>query len=578
MESTPPLPLKQRALQLFRSNQISSGSKLLLDSLATSPPEAVAAIIEIVDANRSAPQVRNLLASALDASPTNAQLQSCAGRLAVADGDFEQANVFFAHAHHLSPLNPAYALELGACLKHQNRLQSALPFLRDAHQRAPSQTSTRILADAEFEADHPELALPLLSQLLKATPKDVPLRLRLAETHNQLGDNSKAGELISAGLELTPDDPSLFMALAQALEDDGDNAAAEQAYLSALSSRPAWALALAGLLNLKRGNASTDLLDTAQTLIENATTPHNERALLGYALGKALDAMGRYPAALQAWQTANKSREVSAGSFDPSWLDHHIRMLETAPLTSIASNDVKEEMQMIFVVGMPRSGTTLTETILSAHPSVHGCGELPDFPRLALELGPSWPTLVNKIPAQQLSSMRSNYLRSASRHAQAGKTVLVDKAPLNFFQLSLIQAIFPAARVIWCRRDPRDVALSIYSENFSPASSFSTSMAGIAAYQEAEEHLLHLWQRTLSLPIYVQDYAALATDPRNGAEKLIEFSGLKWDPAVLKAHETAGTVQTPSRWQVREPIHTRSIGRWKNYPALFSKDPEPPDC
>ena len=101
-------------------------------------------------------------------------------------------------------------------------------------------------------------------------------------------------------------------------------------------------------------------------------------------------------------------------------------------------------------------------------------------------------------------------------------------------------------------------------------------MASIAAYQEAEEHLLHLWQRTLSLPIYVQDYASLVTDPRKGAEKLIEFSGLKWDPVVLRAHETAGTVQTPSRWQVREPIHTKSIGRWKNYPTLFSKDPAAP--
>lgn len=541
----------------------------MLEALTTSPDEATAAIIDIVEGNRSAPPVRALLASALKVCPSDSQIQSCAGRLAASDGKFDLAIAFFSAAHRLSPSNPDHTLALGVCLKHQNRLHDALPFLRTAHHEQPTARSTRVLADAEFEADHPDLALPLLSQLLTSTPHDVSLRLRLAETFNQLGDNAKAGEIISAGLLLTPDSPSLYMGLAQTMEDDGNSSAAEQAYHAALTMRPGWPTALAGLLGLKRSKASPELLEIAQSLVDSAATPDNERALLGYALGKALDSKGSYSEALKAWNIANQSREALVGRFDPDWLARHVHTLETTLPASISPTGRNSDWQMVFVVGMPRSGTTLTETILSAHPGVHGCGELPDLPRLTFELGPGWPATLADMSSQELASMRSAYLRSASRHARPGQKVLVDKAPLNFFQLSLAQTLFPSAKVIWCRRDKRDVALSIYSENFSPTSTFSTSLTGITAYQDAEERLLRLWERTLSLPIYVQDYAELASNPHDGAKKLIEFIDLKWDEDVLRAHETAGTVQTPSRWQVREPIHTRSIGRWKNYPELF---------
>jgi len=494
----------------------------------------------------------------------------CAGRLAAADGDFTSASISFSRACELSPGDPDCSLALGACLKHQHRVLDALPLLRSAHGQKPSNSTCRILADAEFEANHPELALPLFTHLLKTGPLDVAIRLRLAESHSQLGDNVRALEIIREGMKLAPGDADLNMAFAQSLEDEGDNLGAEEAYLSVLELRPAWPTAIAGLLGLKRAHASEDLIQSAQALLESPKTTFADKALLGYALGKALDGIKRYPEALRAWQIANVSREATEGSFDPQLLARHVQVLEDNIPPPPTNHPPVIPWQMIFVVGMPRSGTTLTETILSAHPAIHGCGELPDLPRLALELGPNWPELILQLPHHHLSTMREDYLRSASRHAKAGSKALVDKAPLNFFQLGLVQLLFPSARVIWCRRDRRDVALSIYGENFSPASRFSTSLDGITAYQDAEDKLLQMWQRTLSLPILVQDYEHLATDPHSACERLLDFIGLNWDQRMLQAHEVAGTVQTPSKWQVREPVHTRSIARWKNHSSLFT--------
>lgn len=569
--------LKQNALFLFRSAQSEAATELLLEALRQSPQEASTAITEIVEANTSSPVIRALLTAALGFSPSIPRLQECAGRMAISDGYFDKAIEHFFNAQRLSPSNPEYALALGLSLKYRNRPLEALPHLKKAHFMEPSTATARALADTEFEANHPDLALPLFTDLLTLTPPDTSLRLSLAEAHSQLGNNKQAREVIANGLMLTPSDPALHMALAQALEDDGDDSAAEQAYLSALRLRPAWPTALAGLIGLKRGKCSKELINEGLASLHSPATQPAGRALLGYVLGKAFDSSGRYQDAMLAWDLANQSREALAGQFDAGTLDRHLAALKSAYTSpSDIPSTPSATPQLVFIVGMPRSGTTLTETILAAHPSVHGCGELPDLPRLTLELGPEWPSRIKELDLEQLESMKADYLRSARRHASNGKLVLVDKAPLNFFQLGLVQALFPNARVIWCRRDRRDVALSIYGENFSPTSTFATSFAGISAYQDAEDQLLQFWQATLTLPILVQHYETLATEPRKSTKKLLKFIGLEWNSNTERAHEVAGNVQTPSRWQVREPVHTRSIGRWRNYPKYFSSQTDHP--
>lgn len=562
--------LKLQALSLFRSARHAAGRQLLLNALLHSPVVAASAIADLAEANASVAEMRDLLAAAVKIAPEQPRLWQGLGRVAAIKGELERAIPHFSEARRLAPDDAEHALALGVALKHAKRTLDALPHLRSAHDRQPSATTARVLADAELDANHPELAHPLYVGLLAASPRDTTLRLRLAEVCSQLTDIPQALAILREGVALTPDSPDLHMAMAQALEDEGNSKEAEHSYRTVLTMVPEWPIALAGLVDVLGTEADPHLLDRARSLLSSPSTSMPDKALLGYALGKALDRQGHFAEAMRAWNTANEARESVAGTFSPESLARHLDALESAYGDGAhATTTTSPSPDLVFVVGMPRSGTTLTERILSAHPHVHGCGELPDLPRITYELGPDWPRRIADLAPEELEALKAGYLRSAQRNAPGDARVLIDKAPLNFFQLGLARTLFPTAKVIWCRRDRRDVALSIYSENFSPASSFSTSLAGISAYQDAEDRLLAMWQRVLDIPILVQEYEHLVISPEEGSRRLVDFIGLEWHADVLRPHEIAGTVQTPSRWQVRQPIHTRSIGRWRNYASLL---------
>ncbi|WP_305805682.1 sulfotransferase [Stenotrophomonas sp. YIM B06876] len=563
--------MKLRALSLLRAGQTEAAHELFLEEFQRAPAPAAIALSELLEANPANETLQRLLARMLENGTTQSALWRTAGRLAARNGDMPQAIHHFSRAHQLEPGDADNALLLGISLLRTGRMLEALPPLRAAYRLRPDPIATQALADAEFETDHPALAQPLLTKLLEQAPNDTRLRLRLAETHSQLGDHAQALALYRDGLLISPHDAALHMALAQAEEDAGEKDAAAAAYREALRLQPGWAMPLAGLIGLLRGQTPPDLLDAARRTLDNPQISPGERASTGYALGKALDSQKRYADAMHIWDKANAAREIQAGRFNPAQLSGHLESIERSyrPGRWKQRERAASEPRMVFIVGMPRSGTTLTERILAAHPEVHGCGELPDLPRIARELGSGWPSVAIDLPSGTLAKLATDYLQSASRHARTGTRVLVDKAPLNFFQLGLACSLFPDARVIWCRRDRRDVALSIYSENFSPASTFATRLENIAAYQDAEDRLLALWQQVLPLPILVQDYEALTREPEAGARRLLAFLGLEWNPDVLLSHRQTGGVQTPSRWQVREPVHTRSIGRWRNYPGKF---------
>ena len=142
---------------------------------------------------------------------------------------------------------------------------------------------------------------------------------------------------------------------------------------------------------------------------------------------------------------------------------------------------------------------------------------------------------------------------------------LIDKAPLNFNELGLISLLFPRARVIWCRRDPRDIAVSVYGENFALDERLANDLGDIGHYINFQTRLMRHWQATLSLPILELVYEDLATCPEPQARRIVDFAGLPWHSACLEFHKNERGVQTPSRWQVKQPIYTRSIGRWKHY-------------
>ncbi|MET0656005.1 MAG: sulfotransferase [Pseudoxanthomonas sp.] len=481
---------------------------------------------------------------------------------------------------HQPELGEAWYL-CAVALMRLNRDMEALPILREAYRRMPAQSRVlRALAELEFRTGFPADALPLWQALGQSMPNDLHVGLTIGEVLSRLGFHEQALAHYRNALQGRPESHDLWMAIAQAEDDLGDRTAADIAYRKALELQPGWAFPLAGLLALHRGKSPPDLIAQADSLLRSSALADADRALLGYALGKIHDGRGDYPVAMACWHDANAARRRMAGEGDAAALEQRVeRTMRIFTRDYFAQSGLhgSGEGRPLFIVGMPRSGTTLTEQIIAAHPQAFGCGELPDISLITRQLSlaqvppdtsvPAWPETALTLDQPALDAAIDRYLQACTRHAPASASCLVDKAPLNFFHLGLIAAMFPQARVIWCRRDPRDIAISIYSENFALDERLCTRLDGIGHYVRLQERLMRHWQSVLPLPILELDYETLVSAPEQQARRIIDFAGLDWNPACLEFHNRGRSTQTPSRWQVKEPVHTRSVGRWRNYAA-----------
>lgn len=563
----------QRAASLMHSGDLGQAARVLERAIAHFPKEAAphrALALLASRAGRNEAAVDHM-AHAVALAPDSTDLRFQLASLLALVGRLDDAGAEFQRVIEIAPGHLEAHFLLATVLQKNGQNPQALTILRHAYGMAPGHARiARALAELEFRIGYPDDALPLWRTLAEASPNDVEITLRYGETLSRLGFHGQTLELYRDRLRRRPDEPDLWMALAQSQEDQGDRDAAESAYLRALQLKPGWAFPLSGLLGLRRGKALDEWIAAAQQARSVASLPDSERALLGYELGKVLDGRSDYPAAMACWRDANEARRRVIGAPAPGWLEAQVEQAkrsyrpEPRPRGAVADSDAPAP---VFIVGMPRSGTTLTEQIIASHPQAHGAGELPDIALIARRLTPALATadMASATMDTLLADARRRYLAAAMRHADTSATRLVDKAPLNFFHLGLIALLFPNARIIWCRRDPRDIAVSIYGENFALEEKLATDLGDIGHYINAQTRLMRHWQSVLPLPIHESRYEELATTLEPQSRQLIEFIGLPWDSACLDFHLNDRGVQTPSRWQVRQPIHTRSVGRWRHY-------------
>ena len=572
--------LKQLAA-LHKEGLADQAARLLQRLLAEFPqsPAVHRARALLADAQGDAVQAIAAMQRACELAPAAIDLRFQLACLLAASSDFVNAIPNFQYVIENEPqLTEAWYL-CGLALMRINRDTEALPLLRDANRRTPDQLRVlRALAELEFRSGFPADALPLWQALHKAAPEDLSICLKTGEILSRLGLHEKALAHYRDAMQRHSGSPDLWMVLAQVEEDRGERDAAEAAYRKALELQPDWAFPLAGLLAMQRGKAMPELMEQAQSLFRSPVLPDSDRAVLGYALGKIHDGRGEYPTAMACWHDANAARRRMVGEGDPAALEQRVeRTVRVFSRDYFAERVLRgsDDPRPLFIVGMPRSGTTLTEQIIAAHPQAFGCGELPDITLIARHLlpvqpvavgaTPGWPESVLRLDQPALDSAIGRYLQACTRHAPNSALCLIDKAPVNFLYLGLIAVMFPQARVIWCRRDPRDVAVSIYSENFALDERLCTRLDGIGHYIRLQEQLMRHWQSVLSLPILELDYESLVSAPESQARRLIDFAGLEWNPACLDYHRHGRSTQTPSRWQVKEPVHTRSIDRWRHY-------------
>jgi hypothetical protein len=304
--------------------------------------------------------------------------------------------------------------------------------------------------------------------------------------------------------------------------------------------------------------------------------PPGDAVVLHFGLANLRQRAGDYDAAFDHFRQGNAIRrglfEKTGTAFDPAAhrrrIDWLIRTFTPEYFRQVEGVGVGDESP-VFIVGMPRSGTTLVEQILSQHPQVFGAGELRDIDRLAEELtGPIMAAGGDGAALARLARQKGQDL--AQRHLQrliqlgGGAVRVLDKMPINFLHLGLIATLFPRARVLHCRRDPLDTCVSCYCQYFH-ALNFTWDLADLGNYYRQYERLMAHWQTTLPLRLLDVSYEELVNNQEAVSRRLVDFCGLDWDERCLAFYESRRPVHTQSTLQVRRPMYASSVGRWKRY-------------
>lgn len=371
---------------------------------------------------------------------------------------------------------------------------------------------------------------------------------------------------LRAALAKNRDYVPALLNLGNLLEDLGRRDEARKAYARALELEPDNSLALARLATVSLpANPDLAVKERLVAAIAKPGTRPAEAADLGFALGALLDAAGDHDSAFAAYAEANRASRAASGraaTYDRATHENLVDRLIAAFDRPAADTD-DDSQSPIFICGLFRSGSTLVEQILASHPQVSAGGELDLVPLLACRIK-GYPEAVAEASPETLREWRRAYLGALP--VQPSKDLrFTDKRPDNFLRIGLIKALFPNARIIHTLRDPLDNLLSLYFLHLDPGMAYSLDLEDAAHWYRQYERLMTHWKALYPGDIFDVSYDELVRDPRPIMEALVQFSGLSWDEQMLDFHSRESAVKTASVWQVREPLYTRSSGRWRNY-------------
>jgi tetratricopeptide (TPR) repeat protein len=383
---------------------------------------------------------------------------------------------------------------------------------------------------------------------------------------DHLQDYERAREELQQALVKNPHFANAYHNLGNLAEQLGDRDQAAACFEKCLEINPGNESALARLADAHRFAKDDDPL--LARLVEATRASNNSD--LHFALGAAYNQLAEFELAWPHFSKAN----VLDGKILPPYRQEQTEAKFTQIMSQCGAELLTrfpgKSQQAVFICGMFRTGSTLLEQVLAAHPRFIPGGESEFFPRLVTREFHDYPEGLGEITSRELKSWRVAHAKHSSQFV-SGSTRLTDKRPDNFLYIGLIKAILPAAKFVVTERDWRDVALSIFSTRLGAAQNYSTRLEDIRHYIGQQERLVDHWESILGDDLIRIRYEDLVGQPRETIEKLLNVLGEEWDERCLSFDKLDNAVQTASVWQIREPFHSRSIGRWKNYQSHFEK-------
>jgi tetratricopeptide (TPR) repeat protein len=443
-------------------------------------------------------------------------------------------------------------------------------------ERAPRYRAARLeYAEVLIELQKWQQATTQLERLLQEDPANRPLYRRLLATAAAgLGNHEQAIALYRGALDGTDADADVHLSMAHALRALGRGAEAVAACRQAIAMRPGFGEAYWSLANLKTYRFTADELAQMRAWEANPETPALARYHLCFALGKALEDLGDHAGSFRHYALGNELKHAE-GRYRPEAIEANARLQAEvcdADFFARLGRCGAPDADPIFIVGLPRSGSTLVEQILASHSQVEGTHELPDVQRIVAglrgrdtdPLNPRYPGVLEQLTAGEFRRLGEKYLAD-TRIYRHGRPRFIDKMPNNFRHLGLIHQMLPNATVIDVRREPMACCFSNFRQLYGRGQEFTYGFEDLARYYRSYLELMGHWDRVLPGWVLRVRYEDLVGDLEGGVRRILAFCKLDYEPACLDFHRTPRSVRTASSEQVRQPIYRESLEQWRSY-------------
>jgi len=503
-------------------------------------------------------------------------------RFAVSEQRWDSANTLLLAQLARAPDEPV-ALRMAAELAtRRGDAQRAEEYLRHCLLVAPGDALARFeLARLLQMQERSSEALPLLDRLLAADPDNIEYLVQKAKAIRLLGRTPEAVALLERASTLRPDSPVVPLIFGILRREMGDRPAAEASFRRALALKPGLGEAYFNLADLKTFRFTPEELATMRAALAGDSASLADRVYLEFALGKACEDAGDFGTAFAHYQRGNAAQRASI-PYDAAANEARMqrsKTLFTAGFFAERAAWGTLRADPIFIVGMPRSGSTLIEQILASHSQIEGTRELPDIHNLVFELidaTPSreetaYPQAVGDLSESAVATLASRYLAQTAVHRPLGRPRFVDKMLSNFRHIGLISLLFPRAVIIDARRHPLACGLSCYRQLFAQGQYFTYDLHELGRYYRDYVELMDHFDRELPGRVHRVHYEQLVAEPERTVRRLLDHCRLDFEPACLRFYENPRTVMTISSEQVRLPIYTDAVDQWRHFEPFLGR-------
>ena len=490
------------------------------------------------------------------------------------EGRLEEAEQLYRRVLREHPRNVDAMRLLAAIAARAGRADEAERLLERAISIAPDFLAAILdLGLLRKDQDRFAKALECFDRAIALAPDDAQAHFLRGATLAPASFTFEAIEAYEKCLELQPSHPGALLGRGHLLKGVGRYNEAVASYDACIRERPDSGEAYWSLANLKTFRFSDAVIAEMERRVRGSGLTVQSEVNFLFALGKAWEDRGDYERAWAYYQEGNTKQRADV-AYDPVRTEAASdRLIDTFSGDFLASRAGVglPDPAPIFIVGLPRSGSTLLEQILASHSQVEGTGELAYVPRVANSLnrnradGITYPEAALELGPSHFRSLGEEYLAYARQHLRSDTPRFIDKMPNNFPQIGFMSLILPTARIIDARRHPLDACLSCYRQLFAKGQEFTYDLTEVGEYYLQYQRMMDHWAAVLPGRVLTLQYEEVIADFENQVRRLLEFCGLPWEDACLRFYENERPIRTPSAEQVRQPIYDRSVGYWLNY-------------